>query len=426
MRPIGPLPMRPVLAHLKAGLLLRPARLITKMARVLISGAGTIGPLLAMALKRAGHKPALHDAVASWADVGGGLNLAPNGLRLVRDLGLLDELAAAGTPTSDYVISKIDGRRITSWTAEPWQKAYGMIPIGIRRSRMHELFIRAAERDGVPVHTGKKLKDIQQGGGSSPVVATFEDGTTAEADLMVGCDGLHSQTRALLWGKEPATYTGVSSLIGISTRDDGHIMRGYQGNGLFGGLYGIGKGEVVWFINRAEPDATKAQESWTSDAAAATTHADQLRSLGMPADFVDTVARSSRVIVWAVYDRPAIPQWTKGRVTLAGDAAHPMSPHLGQGANTGLEDAGVLSELLRRIPDDPARAFAVYERLRKSRTAQIVKSARQMGEMNSMTNTIACAVRDAAMAAMIRLLGSPPVDVMHGYDYKKVVEKELG
>lgn len=401
--------------------------------RVLIVGSGTVGPLLALALRRQGHIPTLFEATSKFTDVGGGINFAPNGLRFIRDLGLLEQFTAAGSPTIRLAVSKIDGTPITSFTTDPWAAKYeGLRPIGIKRTRMHDVFMEAVRKEGIETLTGKRLKDIQQqdGGKKGPkaVTAIFEDGTEYSGDVLLGCDGLHSKTRELLFGKEPASYTGVVATIGLSTAspsEDPSTMYGFQGDGKFAGMYGIGKGELIWFVGEDEGDANKARESWVIGDNPPEKAAELFRGWGFPSNVVDTVGRSFRVIKYAIFDRPAIPSWTKGRVTLVGDAAHPMAPHLGQGGNTAMEDGGVLSELLCRFPETPEKAFEIYERMRKSRTAYIVSSARQMGNMNSLRNPIGCQLRDWAIAGMVKVLGGPPVDALYSYDYKKKVEEEL-
>ncbi|KAI9026790.1 hypothetical protein DFJ74DRAFT_661871 [Hyaloraphidium curvatum] len=323
---------------------------------------------------------------------------------------------------------RIDGGGIAGFDGDAWAREQGGLrPLGIRRTRMLDVFLGAAKADGVPVHAGMPLAGIghDPSDPSKPVVARFADGTEVEGDALIGCDGLHSKVREVLWGKQPASYTGVLATLGIARGPDGDTMKGYQGKGMFAGIYGVGKGELQWFVGE-KAGQERATETWNADYSSASENAEWFAKQGFPADVVDLVASSFRIIRFAVWDRPPLPRWGRGKVTLVGDAAHPTSPHLGQGANMALEDAGVLSELLRRMPRDPAGAFEVYERLRRARTAQIVRSARQMGEINSLRNPIACAVRDAAMAAAIRVLGAPPVGAMHGYDYKAAVEKALG
>ena len=401
---------------------------------VSIVGAGTAGPLLALALKRSGrYAPVLYDAAASFGDVGGGFNLAPNGLRLLERLGLLDKVCEAGVPLRTGHIRTMDGRRVTAFEGSAVCAAFGGLGnVGILRSRFHAIAVAQAAAEGIPIYNRKALSALAQDGAG--VTLTFADGSTARSELVVGCDGLRSATREALYGPSHPQFTGMEAVIGLTdsarvATTAGHVTADtvvFQGNGAQFGLYGVAPDTVMWFMDQPAAEATT--ERWEGDADLAEIRQRldvRLRELGAAPLARDLVAGAHRVIRYAIYDRKPIPSWTRGRVVLLGDAAHPMSPHLGQGANTALEDAGVLAELLAGSSADYAWAFRQYEQLRQKRTAAIQSSARLMGAMNALKNPWLCWARDTAMAVSFWLAGGPPVAYMYGYDYLKVAQEAL-
>ncbi|KAJ3073991.1 hypothetical protein HDU98_000152 [Podochytrium sp. JEL0797] len=396
--------------------------------KVLIVGAGTVGPLLGVALHRAGMKAALFDAAATFTDIGGGFNLAPNGLRFAQRLGLLDKVYAEGTPLSMARIRTLDGGPVAEFSGAKLAQKYGTFNTGIKRSRFNAIGVQAAREEGVEIHNAKKLVNIEQT--ETNVTAIFADGTRAEGDILIGADGLRSGTRAILFGPEKPSYTGMDAIIGVTNVKDMNIECKpeetliFQGKGTQFGIYGIGHNEVVWFI--AFKGTGDGQESWVSDAS--NVHEQllaRLESLGAAPITREVVAKSERVLRYGIYDREPLKTWINGRCVLIGDAAHPMSPHLGQGANTALEDGGLLAELLKASPEDPVLAFQQFEKLRLNRTAQIVKSANAMGANVRLENPVLCKLRDLALAGVFAVLGGPPVDDMYKYDYVEVAKTVL-
>jgi 2-polyprenyl-6-methoxyphenol hydroxylase-like FAD-dependent oxidoreductase len=167
---------------------------------ILINGCGTVGPLLALALKRQNLEPQLFDSVDEFRDVGGAFNLAPNGLCFVKSLGLLDQVYQGGTPLGVAYIKSLGGKTITKFTGDSINEKYGIYNTGILRSRFHQICMDQVKREGIPVHLGKQLVDIHQN--KSKVTAIFKDGSNFTGDVLVGTDGLHSATRQILFGKE--------------------------------------------------------------------------------------------------------------------------------------------------------------------------------------------------------------------------------
>jgi salicylate hydroxylase len=399
--------------------------------KVLISGSGTVGPLLAIALKRAGFQPVLFDKAPAFRDVGGGINLAPNGLLFIKRLGLLEDLVALGAPMKSTTIKKWDGSLITRFTGDQIRQKFEVTNLGIKRHSMHQYFMQAVEKEKIPVFLNKEVVAILRNA-EDGVVIQFADGTKESGDILIGADGLSSGTRQALFGKEEPRFTGVVAVIGIVKHTDSSPFQPadgqiFQGGGRQIGIYGIRPNESLWFCGEKGRKET-AKENWVVEDSQAQSMAreiaDEFQRRKLPQEVCDFVKQSYRVIRYGIFDRNPIQTWSKGNITLVGDAAHPMPPHLGQGGNTALEDVGVLAELLKEFPTNPRKAFQVYEDMRLKRTYRTVAMANWMGKMNYIESDFLCSLRDRFLQFAFR--NGPPVDDMFGYDYLKEVHKQLG
>ncbi|KAI8848056.1 hypothetical protein BC829DRAFT_444130 [Chytridium lagenaria] len=335
----------------------------------------------------------LYDHIAAAGDVGGGINFAVNGLRVIQELGFLDEFKKEGTPMIKTLVKKLDGRRITEFSGEAIAEKYGI----------HNV----AQEANIPIHLNKNLTSIVQPSSSTSlgVTAHFTDGTQADGDILIGADGLNSITRSAVFGtNEPAPrFTGIEAIIGISTTPNNAVTQILQGGGKQFGMYGIGRDEVVWFVGYQQMQENLVKEKL-------------FREWGVEESFAEVVERSSRVIRYGIFDREPRKPWSKGNVVLIGDAAHPMPPHLGQGGNTALEDSGVLSHLITRLHPSTSTTTPT----------DITKSARELGKINSLESPLLCSLRDAAISMTVWMNGGvPPLDAMYGYKCKEEVEKAL-
>ncbi|KAJ3190713.1 hypothetical protein HK101_008441 [Irineochytrium annulatum] len=447
---------------------------------IAIITSGFIGPVLALLLKRIGHRPVLFEAAdnaapGSSSSTGmGGFSLAVNGLRVFRNLGLLDGLHAIGSPSSRGDVRKHTGKLITTFPTTTWRDRYGLVNVGVRGDRLRSFLLDECRRGGVAVHSGRRLEGIRQPAdvGALGATARFEGGMEYEADVIVGADGLGSRTRRVLMGDMGTgpVFTGVESIVGITRAEgmkpledpsgrgtswDPTVSSLLQGKGRQFGMFGVGMGEVVWFV---EQRGKETDESWnvrTGDDVRGASTGDRggkvlgaivkgFKEAGVDERFVEVVKRSEVVMRYGIYDEEPIKQWSKGNVVLIGDSAHPMSPHLGQGSNSALEDAGMLSELIHHlVPDVPpgsspsnpsdatamksglSDAFSTLQRLRYGRVMDLTRSARDLGELNLLESAFLRSARDMVIRATVGIFGAPPMEGLFDYDYVAEVEKEL-
>jgi salicylate hydroxylase len=227
------------------------------------------------------------------------------------------------------------------------------------------------------------------------VTLDFADGRSAQADVVIGADGIRSTVRALLFGADKARFTGHicwRGLVPASALPPGLIepdMTAWLGpNGTVVHYY-VRRGELVNWIAHFETDWR--DESWTVESdwrEAAAAYAEWNPKLA------ELYARTQTCYKWALYDRDPLPRWSTGRITLLGDAAHPMLPYLAQGAGQAIEDAYVLADVLDQYRDDPQQALVAYEQVRLPRTARIQLHARERGTIYHVTSPLARFTRD--------------------------------
>ncbi len=348
---------------------------------IAIIGAGIGGLAAAAALLRSGHKVRVYEQARAFARIGAGIQQTPNAVKVLRKLGLEPKFRELAFRPDSSLNRQSDTAEIT------WERPLGSHVeerYGAPYFYMHRGDLHAALAGIVPaehVHHNKRLTGFDAG--ERGVALRFKDGSTASADLVIGADGIHSVVRGQLFGPEQARFTGrvayrttfPASLLKEPLLDgsakwwgpDRHIV-----------MYYINprRDEVYFVTSTPEPDF--AIESWSEVG-----NLDTLRAAYK--DFHPRVRSvlevCPQVHKWALVTREPMPQWSGHRATLMGDACHPMTPYMAQGAATSIEDAAVLARALDGAgPDDVNRVLRVYENSRRPRTARI----QQISRLNDM------------------------------------------
>jgi 2-polyprenyl-6-methoxyphenol hydroxylase-like FAD-dependent oxidoreductase len=372
----------------------------------LIIGCGIVGPATALFLQRAGINATIYEAQTEAADYAGlFLNTAANGVSVLKTLGLEGAVSAQGFPARRMVFANGSLKHL----GEVRNGSEGHTGVVIKRGLLTRTIRDEALRQGIPVHFGKKLQEIRIGG-AHPVTACFEDGTEATGDFLVGCDGVHSRTRQLIFPHAPQpSYTGMLSCGGMpqdaTAPPTPGTMQMIFGKQAFFGYLVKPAGEAYWFSNVAwpgEPD----REAFS----AITSEEWRQRLLALHRDDAPLISQMIRATTgeigaYPIYDIPCQPAWHKGPVVLVGDAVHAVSPHAGQGASMALEDAIVLAKCLRDIPD-LAQAFARYQALRRGRTEKVVAASRRTGQTKVASTAMARWFRDLLMPVFLRLFAN--------------------
>ncbi len=386
--------------------------------KALIIGCGVAGPVVALFLQRAGIEAEIYEARAESTDYGGSfLNMACNGLGVLKTLGLDDQVSCQGSPIPRMMIWSGKGKRLGE-VRNGARAEVGAPSINILRSRLHQVLHEGAERQGIKMAFGKKLADLSTG--EQGVSATFEDGTTAEGSFLVGCDGVHSRTRHLINPDTPSPhYTGLISTGGFAqhssfppTPDTMHFVFGKL---AFFGYHISSSGELYWFVNFPQKSAPSkgdldmiVSEEWQERML-------ELFRGDLPLISELIRATQSTIISYPIYDISTQPIWHQGPVVLVGDAIHAVSPSAGQGASLAVEDAIVLAKCLRDR-EDLSQAFATYERLRRARVERMVQHGRGAGQGKVMTNAIQVWFRDLLTPVFLKLFANPAaLDWVYSY-----------
>ena len=345
--------------------------------RALVVGGGIGGIAAAVALARAGIDVQVHEQAQQLAEVGAGVSLAPNGLRMLERLGVGEGIRRVGARYAASELRLPDGRVVRH---EPYQFAMAGQNVGIHRADL--LALLAGQLPPGTVRTGHRCTGFSQDEASA--TACFADGSTATADVVIGADGIHSVLQGFVVAAAKPLYSGVVAYRGLVPRLPEYpagTIRMWMGEGRHFLVFPVRAGELLNYVGFVSSEAA-VRESWSApgDPAALAAH-----FAGWDPVIGQVIAATSGPggsgFQWGMYDRVPLPRWSSGRLTLLGDAAHPMLPHLGQGVNQALEDAVALATLLGAGPGPAGvpRVLAAYEGLRRDRTARVQLGSRRQG-----------------------------------------------
>lgn len=370
--------------------------------KAIIIGAGIAGPILALQLKKIGFDSEIFESRSEDnTKEGAFLGLTPNGLNVLKEFVDLKLLKGDYTPGSmKFFNSK--GKQIAELGTAYQKEQYGVETIQIKRSNLNKYARIAAKEAGIKISYDKKF--IKYNESNEQVTAHFADGTTATADIMIGCDGMFSEVRNQLFPDVSAIqYTKLISTGGYAKISElskplDSIRMTFGERGFF--AYSVSdQGEVWWFNNYFREQQPKPYEIENILKTEIQDHLVNVHKNDDPL-FSNIIRNSHEIIAYPVYDLPKLSRWYKGRVCLIGDAAHGISPHIGQGASLALEDTVVIAELLK-LHKDSGTAFQIFQSERQSRVEKIIKSARKVGDTKTKTNPIAAWFRNCFIGFFI-------------------------
>lgn len=360
-----------------------------------IVGAGIGGLSAAIALRNRGIAVDVYEQAAEPLELGAGLHLWANAVRALDEIGLGRLSAELGVSIEREVIYLAGGRKIAEWDVAAAEREAGFPSIGLNRPELLGALVDAAGRERL--HTGRRLAGFAEDGDG--VTLTFAGGGSARAAVLVGADGLRSTVRAALHGEREPRYAGYTSwrtiLPADRARASGDAVTQYWGSGVRFVHFPAGLDRRIYLVCLVNAPPGGSDEPGAGKA--------RLLELagGFPAELRELVAAvdDERLIRTDIVDRNPLRRWGRGRVTLLGDAAHPMTPNTSQGAGMAIEDAAVLARELVAHGPTPA-ALRAYERRRGRRTSTQVRIARFNGNLGRARAPLAVAARDR----LIRLL----------------------
>lgn len=366
-----------------------------KRPNVVIIGGGIGGLFAANALIAHGLQVSVYEQAPALGEIGAGVFLTPNSVRQLQRVGLgpaVEQRGARVGAGSHYF--RHDGAPIAPvqvTDSAGWNATFGM-----HRADLVELL--AGPLPAGVVHTRHRATSFTQDGDTARV--SFANGATAEGDIVIAADGIHSELRRYVAPPSRPVFHGSVAYRGVLPHalvprwpTDRWLM--WLGKAKHFLSFPVRAGELINYVGFVSADQ-EMKESWSAPG-----DADVLRAEfgGWDPRIEHMLSQVQTTFRWALYDREPLPAWTKGRLALLGDAAHPMLPHLGQGANQSIEDGMALATILARANGENApAALLAYERLRRERVAQVQRGARENG-MRYDSAYSDLGVRDAEITA---------------------------
>ena len=352
--------------------------------RILIAGAGLGGLTAAIALAQRGFDVRVFEQSSELREVGAGVTISTAATRVLDAIGLTAAIHAQASFTAQMAFVHYQTGRLLTGAPDFSDGSTPGGGIHIHRADLHAIMARRFEELAPGrLHLGCRL--VEFGDADGPVWARFENGSTAEADLLIGADGIRSGVRTRLWGDGAPLFTGQvafrfmmpGDIAAPFLRELGRAAV-YQGPGRIFNRYTLRRNALVNCVGITQSDSWKI-EGWSEPATR-----DEMLELyhDWHPDVIALMERAPEdsLIKWGLFARAPLPGWQRGRTTLLGDAAHPMLPFLGLGAAMAIEDGMLLARALEQSPD--AHGLGIYEASRSERAALIARLSREQGELS--------------------------------------------
>jgi 2-polyprenyl-6-methoxyphenol hydroxylase-like FAD-dependent oxidoreductase len=378
------------------------------MARLVVIGGGLGGLTTALAFASLNWDVSIHEAAPELRPVGKGIWVPCNAMQVFAALGLAERISSAGCPLRSIELQTTAGTPISSMKSEQLVARYGHTVVSIHRAKLVEI-LASALKPGV-LHLGSQFTHFVQK--QNQVHAYFENGSEVTADLLVGADGIHSRVREQMFPGVPLRYSGQTCFRGISEIAlPGHLAHTckeiWGGKNRFG-FSPVSPSQVYWFAPQLSPpgvdELPDARRRLLLDA---------YRTFPSPVPDILAATRIEDTIRTDLYDFAPIARWSENNVALLGDAAHAMTPNLGQGGAQAVEDAHALARQFQQTASI-AEALKNYERIRIPKASSIVKASRTLGQIAHWRNPLAQWARDAAIRWTPQSIQQKQLDDLYG------------
>lgn len=366
--------------------------------KAIIIGGGIAGPAMALFLKKIGFEAEVFEANEATHSNGVGLNIAPNGLNVLAELGLSDKVILSGSIAKNGIFRNAKGSQLAKFRFSNSEK-YKYPSVNLKRETLNNIMLDELENKSISIHYNKKIQKISQT--EQGVIAYFEDGSQSLGTFLIGADGVRSKTREFVLDHiiEP-TYTGIVGSGGFidkksvpnllkSDSDDVHFV--YGKNGFFG-FSGVNENELMWWTNIMVETPYSREELKNFDQKAEKNNLlNQYRNYSFPVS--EIIQNTKKFVRQNVFDVPFLPNYFKQNIILIGDSAHAVSPNSGQGASMALEDAMLLAKVIRDN-ETLETAFETFEKVRRSRVEKIVLEGRKRGNDKLIVSSFQQKIRE--------------------------------
>jgi salicylate hydroxylase len=379
---------------------------------VLIAGGGIAGLATALALAKRDIPSRILEQRDRFSEAGAGIQIGPNGVRALTALGVASHLAKHVSVPEEIVVHRgASGRVLTRMPLGKWIEERHGAPYWVvhRRDLQTALLDCVRSTPGITIETGFAITDVADNGGH--VVVRSSTGATARGPVLVGADGIRSRVRTALASDAQLRFSGKAASRTLLSPDaaaplgDPASMSVWLAPGAHVVHYPIAAGAQVAVVAIVPDDRMTDDWAAPNDWNALAPHL-----AGFAPELREVLAKAPEWRRWALFETAPLPHFAKGRIVLAGDAAHPVFPFLAQGGVMALEDALVLASALAIQPDDPAGALKTYEAARRPRVNAIVATSRQNGRIFHLSGP-------AALARNLAMTVAPPARLMARYDW---------
>ncbi len=396
---------------------------MSKKLNIAIVGGGIGGAALAVSLRQRGFNPHIFERAPAFGEIGAGVQMTPNAVKIIRALGLYDKMCKVTfAPKGSRGRHWRTGREnFTIPFDDAFHKFYGAPYLQIHRADLLDLFVNELPQDSVSF--GQNVTGCRQD--PDGVSLDFADGASQRFDLVIGADGVRSVIREKIFGAQEPRWTGhmcyralvpvegpvphVAPYNSLWMGPNGHVVTYYIRGGRAVNIVAVMEApqwvEEGWNVRASRDELVAAYADWHPD----------LQQL---------FSQVSDVYRWGLFDRDPMTSWHMGRVTLLGDAAHPMLPFLSQGAAMAIEDGYVFGAILEARSADLDAALAEYDRIRRPRASRVQLESRERGETYHLPSAFAQFRRD--LGYRLRSLVAPKTtgmraDWVYEYDGTQVV-----